>query len=95
MLAPHMAVREKVRKLIGPERYLEIYLSAPVEVCAQRDRSGLYKLAAAGQVKALPGVNTRYEPPEQPDLVLPTHEIAVDESVRRIIRLLEDRGLIG
>ncbi len=95
LLAPHVAVREKVRKLIGAERFLEIYLSAPVEVCAQRDRSGLYKLAAAGQVKALPGVNTRYEPPENPDLVLPTHEITVEQSVERIIHLLEDRGLIG
>jgi len=95
LLSPHAAVREKVRQLIGPERFVEIYLSAPVEVCRQRDTAGIYRMADAGQIKAFPGVSAPYEPPESPDLVLATDKIAVNEGVDKIIELLRKRGFIS
>jgi bifunctional enzyme CysN/CysC len=94
LLSPHAAVREKVRQLIGPERFVEIYLSAPLEVCRQRDTTGMYRMAEAGQIKAFPGVSAPYEPPESPDLVLPTDQLAVPESVEKIVELLRRRGFI-
>jgi adenylylsulfate kinase-like enzyme len=95
VLAPLASVRQRVKSLLGEERYLEIYLSAPIEVCKSRDQAGIYRLAEAGKIKAFPGVSSPYEPPESPDLMLPTHEISVAESVRRIIELLKARGWVA
>ncbi len=94
LVAPHAAVREKVRRLIGPERFLEIYLSAPLEVCRARDTSGIYRLAERGQVKGVAGMSTQYEPPTAPDLELPTHVLTVDQSVDRIVELLRERQFL-
>ena len=94
LVAPHAAVREKVRRLIGPERFLEIYLSAPLEVCRARDTSGIYRLAERGQVKGVAGMSTQYEPPTAPDLKLPTHVLTVDQSVDRIVELLRERQFL-
>jgi bifunctional enzyme CysN/CysC len=93
-VAPHEAVRAKAAEVIGPQRFLEIYLSAPVEVCRQRDRTGAYQLADAGKILQFPGVSAAFEAPAKPDLVLPTHEIPVEESVRQIMDLLRQRGFI-
>ncbi len=94
LVAPHAAVREKVRRLVGPERFLEIYLSAPLEVCRGRDTSGIYRLAESGQVKGVAGISTQYEPPSSPDLELPTHMLSVDECVDRVVELLRDRQFL-
>jgi bifunctional enzyme CysN/CysC len=93
-VSPHEAVRQKVKQTIGADRFVEIYLSAPVDVCKQRDWTGAYKMAEAGQIAAFPGVSATYEVPTSADLVLPTHEISVEESVERIVKLLKSRGFI-
>jgi bifunctional enzyme CysN/CysC len=94
-VAPHEAVREKARQAIGGQRFLEIYLSAPVDVCRQRDRTGAYELADSGKILQFPGVSAAFEAPPNSDLVLPTHEIEVDEAVARIVELLKNRGIIA
>jgi bifunctional enzyme CysN/CysC len=94
-VAPHEAVRRKAREVIGPDRYLEIYLSASLEVCRRRNLTGAYKLADAGKILQFPGVSAAFEEPVNADLVLPTHEIPVEESVRRVMDLLRQRGFIG
>jgi bifunctional enzyme CysN/CysC len=88
-------VRQRVAETIGPERFLVVHLSAPLEVCRQRDTDGLYQQADAGQLTDVPGVSAPYEPPAAPDLVLPTHEIGVEECVRRVLKLLEARGVMA
>ena len=93
-VAPHEAVRQKAREVIGPDRFVEIYLSAPVEVCRARDSSGAYAAADAGKISQFPGVSAAFEPPAAPDLVLPTHEIPVEQSVDRILTLLKERGFV-
>jgi bifunctional enzyme CysN/CysC len=93
-VSPHQAVREKARQVVGPDRFAEIYLSAPLEVCKSRDPNGVYKLAEAGKMVQFPGISASYETPANPDLILPTHEIDVEESVNRIIAHLKQRGFI-
>ena len=66
-----------------------------MEVCKQRDPNGVYKLAEAGKLAQFPGVSAAFEPPPAPDLTLPTHEIAVEESVDRIVALLKSRAFLG
>ena len=93
-VAPHDAVRQRARDVVGGDRFVEIYLSAPVDVCRQRDKTGAYALADAGKIAQFPGVTATYEPPRQPDLTLPTHEITVEESVTRLLALLKERNFI-
>jgi bifunctional enzyme CysN/CysC len=94
-LAPSEAVREKARQAIGPERFVEIYLEAPVEVCRQRDTEGMYARADSGEIEDFPGVSAPYDVPARPDLVLRTDELSVEASVEQIMDLLRARGLLA
>lgn len=93
-VAPHEAVRDKAKQLIGPDRVLEVYCTAPMEVLRARDRSGAYRLADAGKIAQMPGVTATFEEPKAPDLVLQTDQISVDESVNRIVELMKARGVL-
>jgi bifunctional enzyme CysN/CysC len=93
-VAPNKLARRRAREVIGNERFIVVHLSAPIEVCRQRDQEGLYALADTGQVANFPGVSYPYEAPEKANLVLPTHEISVKEAVDRIVALLDKRDII-
>lgn len=68
--------------------FLEVFISAPLEVCEQRDVKGLYKKARAGEIKDFTGVSSAYEVPTNPELVLCTDKLSVQESVQQCIELL-------
>ncbi len=89
--APGRKARERARAAVGAERFVEVYLSAPLEVCRRRDADDLYARAEAGEIE-LPGVNEPYEVPEAPDLELATHELDVETCVDRLMALLEKGG---
>ena len=93
-VAPSEAIRQRARASVGQERFLVVHLSAPIEVCRQRDAQGLYASADAGETASVPGVSFTYEPPVEPDLVLPTHELSVEQSVEQLLQLLRDRKAI-
>ena len=93
-LSPYAEARQTAREAIGPDRFIEVYLSAPIEVCRRRSPEKLYDLAQTGEIKQFSGVTAPYEPPANPDLLLPTHEIDVDECVERICALLKAKGLL-
>lgn len=93
-VAPHAAVREKAKDLIGRERVLEIFCTAPMEVLRARDQSGAYKLADEGKIAQMPGVTATFEEPSSPDLVLNTDQTAVEDSVEQIVRLMTARGYL-
>ncbi len=93
-VAPHEAVREKAKQLIGRDRVLEVYCTAPMEVLRSRDQSGAYRLADAGIIAQMPGVTAAFEEPKTPDLVLETDRTSVDESVSRIVELMKSRGYL-
>jgi bifunctional enzyme CysN/CysC len=93
-VAPDEEVRQKAAERVGRDRFLVVHLSAPLEVCRQRDTDGHYKLADTGELANFPGVSAPYEPPAKPDLVLPTHEWPVGKCVDAIVSLLDSRGVI-
>ncbi|WP_439631861.1 sulfate adenylyltransferase subunit CysN [Gemmata sp.] len=93
-VAPHAAVREKAKQVIGADRVLEVYCTAPMEVLRARDQSGAYKLADEGKIAQMPGVTAAFEEPKSPDLVLNTDQLDVDASVARIIDLLKAKGYV-
>jgi bifunctional enzyme CysN/CysC len=94
-VAPSEEVRQRAAEVIGRERFLVVHLDAPVEVCRQRDQEGQYARADAGEIANFPGISADYEVPHSPDLVLPTHELGVDQCVQRIMEMLNKKGIIA
>ena len=93
-VAPSEEVRQRAAQEIGAENFLVVHLSAPVEVCRERDTDNHYALADSGEIANFPGVSAPYDAPNNPDLVLPTHEIGVKECVDKLVALLEERQII-
>jgi bifunctional enzyme CysN/CysC len=93
-VAPNEEVRQKIRSAIGDDRFILVHLSAPIEICRQRDTEGIYARADSGELSNIPGVSAPYDPPVSADIVLPTHELNVDECVERIAKLLHERKLL-
>jgi bifunctional enzyme CysN/CysC len=93
-VSPLRSGRRNARQIIGEDQFLEIYLSAPLDVCRRRDPKGLYDLAEEGKVKFFSGVSAPYEPPQRPDLILPTHELDAETCLDRILDLLRQRGIL-
>jgi adenylyl-sulfate kinase len=90
-ISPFRGDREQVREVIGAERFLEVFLDAPLDVCEQRDPKGLYAKARAGEIADFTGISSPYEPPETPALVLRTAEMDIDACVDAIHAELERR----
>jgi adenylyl-sulfate kinase len=84
-LSPTREDRDLARQIIGMDRFFEVYLSAPIDVCRTRDTKGVYEKADTGQIKQFSGVTATYEPPQAPNLILPTHELGVEECIKKLI----------
>jgi bifunctional enzyme CysN/CysC len=88
-ISPYRADRDLARKILPRGRFIEVYVNAPVEVCAERDPKGLYAKARSGEIKNFTGVSAPYEPPVNPDIELPTDRLTVPESVAKILEYLD------
>jgi adenylylsulfate kinase len=93
-ISPFKSDRDAARKLVPHGDFLEIYCKCPIETCEMRDVKGLYKKARAGEIPFFTGIESPYEEPDHPELVINTHEKTLDESVQNVISLLKHRGLI-
>ncbi|MGZ8157331.1 MAG: adenylyl-sulfate kinase [Methylobacter sp.] len=93
-ISPFKSDRNSARNLVPHGDFLEIYCQCPIETCEKRDVKGLYKKARSGEIPFFTGIGSPYEAPEQPELVVNTHEQSLDESVQRVINLLIERGII-
>ena len=76
------------------DRFIEVYIEASVDACAERDVKGLYKKAFAGEIKEFTGVSDPYEAPENPEVVCHTEAESPEESAQKLLDYLEERGLI-
>jgi adenylylsulfate kinase len=96
VISPYAQTRDAVRALHERKgtRFLEVHVATPVEVCSARDVKGLYAKQRAGDLTGLTGVDAPYEPPVSPELRVPTHEQALDESVAQVLALLDAEGLL-
>ena len=87
LISPYREDRDEVRRMHG-DRFVEVYVAAPLSVCIERDVKGLYARQRAGTLVGLTGVDDTYEPPMHPDVVVPTHRQTVDESVDEVWRVV-------
>jgi adenylylsulfate kinase len=83
-ICPTRELRQLARSIIGPDDFLEVYVKASFETCAQRDPKGLYAKAKAGEIPNFTGRDSAFEPPAQTDpvIVLDTENAAIEDSVR-------------
>ena len=91
-ISPFKEARDQVRRRIID--FVEVFVDAPLEVCAERDVKGLYKKAFSGEIPQFTGVSDPYEAPNAPDLVLKTAEEEPQESAQRVIEKLEFFGYL-
>ena len=80
-ISPFKADREQVKSIVGAENYIEVFVDTPLEICEQRDVKGLYKKARAGEVKNFTGISSPYEKPANPDIVIATDKMSVEQSI--------------
>lgn len=93
-ISPYRADRGRVRALVAPEDFIEIYCHCSVEVCEQRDVKGLYAKARQGLIKDFTGISSPYEPPENPELLLDTGSQPLEQCVTEILSLLRQRNIL-
>jgi bifunctional enzyme CysN/CysC len=87
-ISPFRAEREMVRSMMAPGEFVEIHIDTPLEEAEKRDVKGLYKKARAGQLKNFTGIDSPYEPPEDPEIRIDTTVMTPDEAAEEIIRRL-------
>ncbi|HEX5034814.1 MAG TPA: adenylyl-sulfate kinase, partial [bacterium] len=93
-ISPYKADRDLARKVAPAGAFFEVFCDAGLEVCEQRDPKGLYKKARAGEIPEFTGISAPYEAPDKPELVLKTGKESLEESTRRVLDLLAERGII-
>ncbi|NLG73114.1 MAG: bifunctional sulfate adenylyltransferase/adenylylsulfate kinase [Chloroflexi bacterium] len=93
-ISPYRAARNEVRKMMGEDGFIEVFVDTPIEVCEQRDVKGLYARARRGQITGFTGVDDPYEAPVNPEITLYTVNTTPYENARKIMAYLEEKGYI-
>ena len=94
-ISPFREDRAAVRNLISNSDFIEIYCKASLKTCEARDVKGLYKRARAGEIKNYTGIDSPYEAPVNPELIIDTDKETLDESVSKIYSFLEREAIIN
>jgi adenylylsulfate kinase len=94
-ISPYRADRERVRALVAPGDFIEIYCQCSLEICEQRDVKGLYAKARQGVLPNFTGISSPYEAPENPELVIETGSQSLQESITQVVDFLRKRSIIS
>lgn len=95
VISPYRATRDECRDIIGSDRFVEVYMDAPLEVCEARDPKGLYARARSGELTGFTGIDDPYEPPLAPELTLDTVNCAAADNAARILQVLKQKRLVA
>lgn len=90
-VSPYINDRDNVKKIVGHDNYIEIFVNTSLEECERRDTKGLYKKARKGEIKNMTGISAPYEIPVSPDLEIDTVKDSMDKSVEKIFKFLEKK----
>jgi len=91
LISPYRTSRESAKKMIGPDRYVEVYIKASLQVCEMRDPKGLYAKARKGEITNMTGIQDPYEEPTDADIVVETEKGGPESSADYIIQELRRR----
>lgn len=85
-ISPFEADRLSVRQVVGSDNVIEVFVDCPLEVCEQRDTKGLYRKARSGEVQNFTGISSPYERPPDPDIVIATNVLSIEQSVDELMK---------
>jgi len=83
-ISPFRAERQMARELIGSDNFIEVFVDTPLEICEQRDPKGLYKKARSGQLPNMTGIDSHYEIPTEPSVVINHEDDSLNEAIEKI-----------
>jgi adenylyl-sulfate kinase len=93
-ISPYRAMRQLARQKIGEPYFIEIYVKAELDTCIKRDPKGLYKKALEGNIKDFTGISAPYEQPLNPDIIIDTEVLSLEQSVDKIIDYLSEHHFL-
>ena len=94
-ISPFKDDRDAVRNIMPKGCFIEIFCKASIEVCEKRDVKGLYKRARNGEINNYTGIDSPYESPENPELIIETDKVTLDDSVKIILQILKEKKIIN
>ena len=93
-ISPYSQTRNEVKNMVGQDRFIEVFVNTPIEVCESRDVKGLYAKARAGEIKGFTGIDDPYEAPRDPEINLNTVDFSPDENAHQIVDFLTQKGFL-
>ena len=93
-VSPYRVTRNEVRNMIGEDRFIQVFVDTPLDVCEQRDVKGMYAKARRGEIAGFTGINDPYEPPLRPEITLDTTKLTPEENAHLILRFIQERGFV-
>lgn len=93
-ISPFQSDRDQVRALFDEGDFIEIFVDCPIDVCEQRDPKQLYEKARRGEIKDFTGIDSPYEAPPNPELIIRSDQLSVEEAVKEILGYLESKKII-
>jgi len=94
-VSPYRTTRDEVRRMVGSDQFIEVFVNAPLEICEQRDVKGMYAKARRGEIKGFTGIDDPYEPPVNPEIMLDTVDCTPEMNTEQILDLLGQRGFVS
>ena len=94
-ISPFIRERQMVRHMVKPGEFFEVYTNTPIAICESRDPKGLYQKARSGQIKNFTGIDSPYEPPEDPEIEINTSGNSVEKVVEQLVASLENYDVIN
>ena len=93
-ISPFRSERQMARNLVGDDEFLEVFVETPLAIAEERDPKGLYKKARRGELKNFTGIDSPYEPPESPEILVNTASQSAEQAAERVISELRKKGII-
>jgi len=93
-ISPFQAERVLAREILGDGEFIEVFVDTPLAECERRDPKGLYKKARAGKIANFTGLDSPYEPPVSPNIILDTAQLSEEAAADRVIAYLRERGAV-
>jgi sulfate adenylyltransferase len=93
-VSPYRSTRDAVREMVGADRFLEIFVDTPLEVCESRDAKGMYVQARAGVIRHFTGIDDPYEEPLHPALAIDAVNVSAEVNARAIVEKVRERGFV-
>ena len=87
-ISPVKNVRDKIKEIVDEDNFIEVYVDCPLDICEDRDVKGLYKKARKGEIKDFTGIDSPYEKPVTPDIIVNSHKKSIEESITEILNVI-------